>query len=132
MLKLAVISVFVLVLLWSNPSAQAGGPKIPLRVSTLGGSTAAVSVTLCDATTLFPCSGAGSFTCPVVNVYGPDLIVKSTCGPAGFKTGSFSYSISTPAGGCSGSQFVAFSKTATCDQTGVGGGIVVLKVGNGQ
>ena len=117
-------------LLWFNSSAHAGGGKTPIFVSTIGGSTTRVSVTLCDSTTLAPCSGA-TFICPAIDVFGPDLSVKSTCGPTGLKTGSFSYNISTPAGGCSGSQFVAFSKTATCDLTGLGGGIVGVKVGNG-
>ena len=101
-------------------------------MTTAGGSTASVSVTLCDAITGSPCSGAGSFTCPVINVASPGQTLKASCGPAGFKIGSFSYSIDTPVGACSGSQFLAYSNTVTCNQNGFsGGGVVVVKIGNG-
>ena len=120
---------FVLGFLFTSTVAQAGGAKTPISVSTIGGSTATASVTLCAAS-VFPCAGATFGPC-VVPVFGPDLIVKQTCGPAGFKVAAFQYTIATPAGGCFGVQSLATSKTATCDVTGTGGGIVTVKVGNG-
>ena len=119
----------VLGFLFTSTVAQAGGSKTPITVSTIGGSTATASVTLCAAS-VFPCAGATFGPC-VIPVFGPNLIVKQPCGPAGFKEAAFSYSVATPAGGCLGVQSLSTSKTITCDLTGSGGGIVTVKVGNG-
>ena len=121
---------FALGFLFTSTSAHAAGPKTPIFVSTIGGSTATASVTLCAASAVFPCTGATFGPCNV-SVFGPDLIVKQLCGPAGFKVAAYQYSITTPYGGCSGVQSVSVSKTVTCDLTGSGGGIVTVKVGNG-
>jgi len=123
---------FVLGFLFTSTLAYAGGPKTPIAVNTIGGATASVGVKLCAASLFIPCNG--SFVlCPLITVPGPDLVVKSSCGPTGFKVDAFSFNITTPAGGCDGTQSLAVSKTFTCDKTGTaGGGIVTVKVGTGK
>lgn len=88
------------VLLGVSLVVEAGGPKTPIVAQTIGGSTATVNVTLCGASA-FPCTGA-TFACPTINIFGPDTLVKSSCGPAGFKVTNFSYTIAMPTGGCAG------------------------------
>lgn len=114
-----------LVFLFALAIAEAGGPKTPIIAQTIGGSTATVNVTLCGASTFFPCNGA-TFACPTINIFGPDTLVKIACGPAGFKVKGYSFSISMPTGGCSG-----VSSTTGINETCNGGVIpdVQLKVG---
>ncbi len=90
---------------------EAGGPKTPIVAQTIGGGAATVNVLLCGASP-FPCTGV-TFACPVISIAAGDLLVKTSCGPVGFKVKQYQYTITGSSFGCGG---VALSgETVTCN-----------------
>ena len=118
MVPLLLISVFL----------YAGGPKEPITAETIGGSGATINVTLCAQSSLVPCTSS-TFTCPPIIISGPDLITKTSCGPAGFKITNYQYTITTSAGGCFGSALEGY--TVNCNALSDGSS-VLLKAGHGK
>jgi hypothetical protein len=68
--------------------------------------------------------------CPSIQLFAGDSLLKTTCGPAGFKVTNYQFSITTPAaGGCVG--VAAEGDTTTCGPLS-DNSQVLLKVGHGK